>query len=43
VLLLLVIGLNAIGWWRLRPRPALVTAPPTMDLNAPTAADPWAT
>jgi hypothetical protein len=43
VLLILVIVLNAIGWWRVRPRPALVTSPPTVDLDAPTAADPWAT
>jgi hypothetical protein len=37
-LLILVIVLNSIGWWRARARPALVTPAPTVDLQAPTAA-----
>lgn len=36
-LLALVTVLNAIGWWRARPRPALVAPAPTLDLAAPTA------
>jgi len=43
LLLILVTVLNAVGWWRVRPRPALVAPTPTADLNAPTAADPWGT
>jgi hypothetical protein len=43
LLLVLVTILNAAGWWRLRPRPALVAPAPTVDLNARTAADPWGT
>jgi hypothetical protein len=38
VLLFLVALLNGIGWWRVRPRPALFTPAPTVDLQAPTAA-----
>ncbi|MBX6751838.1 MAG: hypothetical protein IRY85_19635 [Micromonosporaceae bacterium] len=37
VLLTLVIFINGIGWWRARPRPALVAPAPTVDLRAPTA------
>jgi hypothetical protein len=36
VLLGFVTLLNAFGWWRARPRPALVGHVP-----APAAADPW--
>lgn len=38
VLLALVIVLNGVGWWRARPRPALVAPAPTVDLAAPTVA-----
>jgi len=30
--------LNGVGWWRARPRPALVAPAPTVDLAAPTVA-----
>jgi hypothetical protein len=43
VLLVLVVVLNGVGWWRIRPRPVRPVPSPTRDLDLPTAADPWGT
>jgi hypothetical protein len=43
VLLVLVAVVNGVGWWRIRPRPALLVAALPRDFNLPTAVDPWGT